>query len=160
MKTFEAGKTIAKLGIDIKKNRKFIVVEEGRNFNKGDILTLLRDDDTSCPLFTNQYWREDYTSLGRLAYLEEKILPRTVYVSSVSEKDALERKNSSILMFELPEHFHYRYICTFGWGSIEDADYASSWKFIVEIPEEDERVKMTLSEIEEALGKKIEIISN
>ena len=163
MKTFESNKTITELWIDI--SRKFVVVEEG-NFNKWDILTLDCDDDSVCPHFRNQRGECNYTSLYKLAYYEEeetkketKPLPRWVYVSDESIEEALRAERRRQLVHELPENFSSKYICVNDGEMLENWRHITVWEHIAEIPPEEEKIKMTLEEIEQALGKKIEIIN-
>lgn len=161
MKTFEPNKTITELGIDT--TRKFIVIKEW-NFNAWDILTLEGDDDTSSPFFKNQNGGRTWTHLSNLAYYEEEKkeelpLPRWVYVSDTSAEDALKMNHKRLLVLELPENFYRKYFCVDDWGTLEKWTGITKWKYIVEIPPEDLKEKMTLEQIEEALGKKIEIIN-
>lgn len=150
MKTFPGYKTITELRIDTK--RKFIVVVALGNFEVGDILTLVTDDDTPSPLFKNQGWKTSYMNLSNLEYYEGKV-PRWVYVDHYSVESALRDKETRLLIFEWMESIRNKYVCqSKAWYVFQ------TWNFIAEIPPEEERIKMTLEEIEEALGKKIEII--
>lgn len=68
--TFEEGKTITELGIDI--TRKFIVVY-GVTFDEGDILVLERDDGSNSPKFKRlSDGFCDYKTLSFLAYYDER----------------------------------------------------------------------------------------
>ena len=69
MKTFEEGKNAKELGIDL--TRKFVVIEEGGNFKKGDILTVERDNDSDSPYFINKNGNREWTYWYRLAYAEK-----------------------------------------------------------------------------------------
>lgn len=67
--TFPEGKTITELGIDT--TRKSIVVNDVGIFNKGDILALLKDDNSNAPYFKRiSDGMESYCHLYRLAYYE------------------------------------------------------------------------------------------
>lgn len=68
-KTFEAGKSIAELGID--KSQRFVVVSNtgGHDFNIGDVLVLENDDHTTDPEFRRlRDGKINYISLKDLAY--------------------------------------------------------------------------------------------
>lgn len=70
MKTFQPNKTITELWIDT--TRKFVVVKWDDYFKEGDILELIRDDDTRCPKFRNQAGIESYFYLEDIYYADEQ----------------------------------------------------------------------------------------
>jgi len=72
MKTFESGKTIKELGIDIQ--RKFVVVASyNSTFANGDILELMKDDDSHLPRFRRiSDGTESHYYLDSLAYAPEE----------------------------------------------------------------------------------------
>jgi len=84
--TFEMGKTITELWIDV--SRKFEVVRNGLIFNKWDILTLERDDNTVNPFFTNQEWKQCSIYLYNLAYYNEIKPWDLVWISDETQKSA------------------------------------------------------------------------
>lgn len=161
MKTFDSDKTIKELGIDT--TRKFIVVSQGQNFPEWTLLTLDEDDNTSTPWFKDEKWDVNWMNLDSLAYYEEEkeelTLPRWVYVSDESEEQALKNKIKVLLFHILPESKGHRYVTVDDWDTLEDWSCFTRWRYIAEIPKKVPKEKMTLEQIEEALGKKIEIIN-
>jgi hypothetical protein len=71
MKPFAPNKTIKELGIDV--NRKFVVVDNGNPFSKGEILTLSRDDNTDIPFFKDREGWERCIALCFLAYADKTL---------------------------------------------------------------------------------------
>lgn len=71
-----------------------------------------------------------------------------VYVSDISVEDALKEKAKRILITDLGEQFEYRFICVEGVGNEiylkweNNIDFAS-WKYISEIPKEEEKIEIT-----------------
>ena len=77
MKTFEPNKNAKQLGIDI--TRKFVVVNSyGGNFNNGDILELVKDDNGCNPTFTEigNLSKKEHYHWSALAYADENLIVR------------------------------------------------------------------------------------
>lgn len=157
MKTFEAGKTITELWINT--TRKFVVVKSEGVFNEGDILELIMDDNTYSPQFRNQNWVESYKYLKNLAYYEEEMQEGDeVYVSDISEKRAIERKDKIILLRKCSDG----YVCIESdyeedykkWGMFE----TEMWKYAVPVPKEQPIKEYTIEQLQEKLGEEFKII--
>ena len=83
MQTFEADKTAKELGIDT--TRRFVVVEGDDHFEKGDILKLFRDDNSSSPWFNkdgskDRDWCIHWSSL---AYAEKEFSQQGLSIGDI-----------------------------------------------------------------------------
>lgn len=78
-------------GIDT--SRKFVVVNGNTHSKKGDILTLIKDDDSRCPFFKNERNGIEYFEAWNSIYYYEKEETQSPLIELLNQYLDLQKKN-------------------------------------------------------------------
>ena len=136
--TFGINETIKELWIDV--NRKFEVIRSNFIFDKGDILTLTKDDNSVNPFFTNQEWKQRSIHLCNLAYYDEIKPWDLVWISDETQESADNN-------FINDPRAYYVWKSKNWWFVVEFKDKTCcNWKFISNKSKEKNKVTLELTD--------------
>lgn len=152
---------------------RWIIVEDGKVYLEDNEIYILHNNSYANwfkPNFLEWYkyswiisYKDKQYNRIEIEVPKTKVLPREVYVSSVSVNIAWQDKDKRILLHDLWENAINRYICVNQYDEIEYRNWDKyDWNhrdYIAEIEEEPTKKKLTVSEIEDKLWYWVEVIS-
>lgn len=156
MKTFEVGKTVTQLGID--NTRKFYVVDSSDCFNRGDILTLVRDDNDQMPRFKRERdGLESYCLLSRLCYATDDLtlFPEGSWLERDGTRYEVLMACGQVRVLGLEVEMNGKKYTKASDNFTVSELAAHGFKAVPPVAEE--AVEVTMDEVEAKFGKKVKI---